>query len=226
MNNLDIRINEPCHENWNAMTPKEQGRFCGSCQKDVVDLTNMTDAELKAYFTNYSGSICGRFNTSQLSSETNVQYSYSSLSEISKKFIRAFALVFIMLVGVQKHSFSQEFVKGDVVYVGNKARIAKGFVYGSDGGVISNAHIQIWENGKRIKEVITDKNGNYSLNIKYGSYQVRVFKSGYQTKSLKISFANGQLFGDFELRKSKVIEERQIMGMIKMGKPMINHKPD
>jgi hypothetical protein len=27
---VQIHIPQPCHENWQHMTPKEQGRFCGS----------------------------------------------------------------------------------------------------------------------------------------------------------------------------------------------------
>ena len=34
-------IPEPCHEDWDAMTPEEKGRFCKVCEKSVVDLTAM-----------------------------------------------------------------------------------------------------------------------------------------------------------------------------------------
>ena len=35
-------IPEPCHENWNKMTPQEQGRHCAVCSKVVVDFTKKT----------------------------------------------------------------------------------------------------------------------------------------------------------------------------------------
>lgn len=64
---LKINIPEPCHENWDAMTPKDQGRFCGSCCKTVVDFTTMSDLEVQMYLINKSGEkICGRFNNTQL----------------------------------------------------------------------------------------------------------------------------------------------------------------
>lgn len=63
---LSIHIPTPCHENWDAMTPQQQGRFCQSCAKTVVDFTNMTDSEVLNYFAKASGNTCGRFMANQL----------------------------------------------------------------------------------------------------------------------------------------------------------------
>ena len=46
---LQLNIAEPCHENWQNMTTQEQGRFCGSCRKSVVDFTMMSDQEVLNY---------------------------------------------------------------------------------------------------------------------------------------------------------------------------------
>ena len=64
---FQLQIPEPCHEDWSKMTPVEQGRFCGSCQKAVVDFTGMSDMQLVAFFKKPStGSVCGRFYNDQL----------------------------------------------------------------------------------------------------------------------------------------------------------------
>jgi len=63
---LYINIQEPCHEDWNKMSTVQQGRFCGSCQKKVVDFTSKTDEEIISFFSNYNGSACGRFTDDQL----------------------------------------------------------------------------------------------------------------------------------------------------------------
>lgn len=64
---LNLTIAEPCHENWENMSPDAKGKFCGSCQKTVVDFTNMSDRQVAEFFKKPStGSVCGRFMTDQL----------------------------------------------------------------------------------------------------------------------------------------------------------------
>jgi hypothetical protein len=62
-----ITIPQPCHEDWNQMTPDETGRFCSSCAKSVVDFTGMKAIEIQDYFIKTQGqNVCGRFKTQQL----------------------------------------------------------------------------------------------------------------------------------------------------------------
>lgn len=61
-----IQIPEPCHENWNKMTPVDQGRYCSSCCKEVTDFSLMTDQEIINYLSKPSGNTCGRFAVDQL----------------------------------------------------------------------------------------------------------------------------------------------------------------
>ena len=73
---LQLSIPTPCHEDWDDMTPVQQarpddpfgrGKFCGSCQKQVVDFSNMSDRQVAEFFKKPStGSVCGRFMTDQL----------------------------------------------------------------------------------------------------------------------------------------------------------------
>ncbi|HEV7782273.1 MAG TPA: carboxypeptidase-like regulatory domain-containing protein [Chitinophagaceae bacterium] len=64
---IQLTIAEPCHENWDAMSPVDKGKFCGSCQKQVVDFSNMSDRQVAEFFKKPStGSVCGRFMTDQL----------------------------------------------------------------------------------------------------------------------------------------------------------------
>ncbi|MEO7984818.1 MAG: hypothetical protein ABI688_12130, partial [Bacteroidota bacterium] len=64
---IQLSIAEPCHENWDGMTTVEKGKFCGSCQKQVVDFSNLSDRQVAEFFKKPStGSVCGRFMTDQL----------------------------------------------------------------------------------------------------------------------------------------------------------------
>lgn len=61
-----LQIPTPCHEDWNKMTANEQGRYCDSCCKTVVDFQVMTDQQILNYFNTVQGKTCGRFSTDQL----------------------------------------------------------------------------------------------------------------------------------------------------------------
>lgn len=70
-NKYKITIPEPCQEDWNKMSPNENGRFCSSCAKNVVDFTTMLPDEIQHYFaTNKDNRICGKFRKSQLDTIT------------------------------------------------------------------------------------------------------------------------------------------------------------
>lgn len=67
---IQIKVPKPCHENWHSMTPKEQGRFCASCEKVVVDFSKMSDKELLHHLSKTAGQpVCGRFANDQLNRE-------------------------------------------------------------------------------------------------------------------------------------------------------------
>ncbi len=57
---------KPCLENWDEMTPTEQGRFCQKCSKEVVNFTHFTDKQIIQFFKNTNGEICSRTLKSQL----------------------------------------------------------------------------------------------------------------------------------------------------------------
>lgn len=63
----NLKIPEPCHENWNEMTPIQSDcRHCAACDRQIVDFSKKTDAEVLRYLQQNSGKICGRFNALQL----------------------------------------------------------------------------------------------------------------------------------------------------------------
>ncbi|MGB4776406.1 MAG: carboxypeptidase-like regulatory domain-containing protein [Daejeonella sp.] len=67
MQNIQLAIPEPCHENWNNMNPTEKGRFCNVCEKQVIDFSVMSDAQLLHYFSKIKDeNICGRAYPDQL----------------------------------------------------------------------------------------------------------------------------------------------------------------
>lgn len=96
---MQVDIAEPCHENWNQMSPTEKGAFCGKCQIDVVDFSNKTALEVKQILhENIGKHLCGRFKKVQLE-ELNSEYlvwENQSIHTFQSKFLLACVLVFGM----------------------------------------------------------------------------------------------------------------------------------
>lgn len=68
-NNLNVSIKTPCSENYNNFSPTKAGGFCISCEKEVIDFTNMKSEDIINYFKLKSAqNTCGRFNNVQLQS--------------------------------------------------------------------------------------------------------------------------------------------------------------
>ncbi|MBL7560593.1 energy transducer TonB [Olleya sp. YSTF-M6] len=68
-NYYSIKIPKPCHENWDTMSPQDKGRFCGSCNKTVIDFTKMDTYQIQDFLQeNKDKRICGHIKQTQLDS--------------------------------------------------------------------------------------------------------------------------------------------------------------
>lgn len=92
-----ISIPEPCHEDWNQMTPKDKGRFCDSCSKTVIDFTKMNTYEIQDFLSqNQENRICGHFKQTQLES---VHLHVPIQTLVSKSVHKLFLLALLITMG-------------------------------------------------------------------------------------------------------------------------------
>lgn len=63
---LSVSVPHPCQQSWDEMMPDGTGRFCSSCNKTVIDFTQLSDSQIISMLTDTSKSHCGRFKASQL----------------------------------------------------------------------------------------------------------------------------------------------------------------
>ena len=108
---INISIPKPCHENWEAMTPEDKGRFCSVCTKTVFDLTKATDKEIIEHL-NRDATTCGRFVSSQLNRDLIIT------KEKSSYWIIATATLFSFLGIGSQSAYSQ--VKQDTIQTDKK----------------------------------------------------------------------------------------------------------
>lgn len=96
-------ITNPCDNDWNEMSLVQDGRHCSSCNKNVVDFTNLSNEEIIQFFTsNKDKPICGRFKTNQIDTiriELQENLLYANISSWKK-----FLIIFLVCFGYQLFS--------------------------------------------------------------------------------------------------------------------------
>ncbi|MES2776225.1 MAG: carboxypeptidase-like regulatory domain-containing protein [Bacteroidota bacterium] len=196
MKPIQLTIAEPCHQNWNQMLPEEQGKFCLSCQKTVVDFSAMSDREVLNYFNTNTGNTCGRFNDNQLNKTLSVP---KERSMGKWKYFWQFLLpaVFAMHKAeaqktMGKPSFSQpQPIKpeppirmGMVAIpqqpVAEKNITVEGKIIDENGSPLAGAAIMV--NGTKYG-VASDATGNFSIQMK-NDQKLTINYIGYESKSL------------------------------------------
>ena len=77
MSKVKLTIPNPCHEDWNKMSPNDKGRFCDACNKTVIDFSGMNQEEVINYFLQLKKEsnepICGHIKKSHLATPRTFQ---------------------------------------------------------------------------------------------------------------------------------------------------------
>ncbi len=95
---MEIKIEKPCSENWEGMTPDDTGRFCSVCTKSVHDFTAKPKEELLQFLLCSTQSPCIRMLASQERfTPVEVQTTAQKILR-SGKAIPAAALALVMLL--------------------------------------------------------------------------------------------------------------------------------
>jgi len=103
---MKIVIDNPCHENWDAMTPNEKGAFCLACQKTVIDFSKKTVDEIKNFFVELpqTETVCGRFDETQLD-EINFETFFKQFTKWN--YFRKAAVIMFFIFGFSLFSNAQ-----------------------------------------------------------------------------------------------------------------------
>lgn len=202
---FQLQIPEPCHEDWNKMTPGDKGRFCDSCQKTVHDFTGMSDAQLIAFFKKPStGSVCGRFYNDQL--ERDFEIPRKRIPWL--RYFFQFAIP-VFLTGLKSYSQGKSFIKekndssvctninsGEIIVMGQRAiPVEKNEILGKvvDENGIGIPFATIIMKGTR-NGVACDSAGNFYLRIPGKQTPVSLVASsvGYETAELFVNDLSNQ----------------------------------
>jgi hypothetical protein len=56
-----IRIQSPCHADWESMRGNDRVRFCGDCKLNVFNLSELTRSQAEALINEHQGRLCVRY---------------------------------------------------------------------------------------------------------------------------------------------------------------------
>lgn len=109
------------------MQPEKEGRFCNSCNKTVIDFTEMTDSEVANYFNDTRlQNTCGRFTDAQLNSH-GTEAILDLITKISqtdwtfiKKTAAAILMCFAFAQGIQAQVSKDTIVVQSICYTVGK----------------------------------------------------------------------------------------------------------
>jgi hypothetical protein len=91
-----VRIDKPCTENWNEMTPTESGAYCQKCCKQVIDFTNQTNDQIQSDLRNSNGEeVCAKITKDQLSSLNWEFQQWQSSATVNVQRMSFYAFLFV-----------------------------------------------------------------------------------------------------------------------------------
>ena len=168
---IQITLPEPCHEDWDEMTPVERGRFCSRCQKTVIDFTKWTDEALLNFFLKDKNKTCGRFTTFQLDRNITVPpeppgmlYRIAIALGLTSIFTQ------IPYMANAQHRVSKHISATKKSQNANKKELSKpvsgikGTIIAQDARYIAGAQISLYDDkGILINIVKSDVNGCYTI---------------------------------------------------------------
>lgn len=214
---ISINIPEPCHEEWNKMTPKDKGRHCAACNKTVVDFTQQSDEQIIKSLES-KGNLCGRFKTQQL--DRDIVFAHKEKNNYWS--IAASGLFAFMAIGNQ-NAYAQgepKPVKADtLVRPMVKGKVATSvldqqLIYGTVTDVDDKTPlpgVNILIKGTN-KGVTSDFDGNYTIKVKKGDILIYSY-IGYKTHEIKVGTTN-QINVQFEYTDLEMLGEVVVGGMV------------
>ena len=190
MKKIQLSIPEPCHQNWDGMTPTQHGRYCNACAKEVIDFSNMSDSDVLNYFLKEKNdTICGRAFPDQL--DRNIYAASQKKKYWQWQYILT-AFLFFMKPAKTKAQGAVVYITADTASKGNplKEKVSNikkitinGIIKDEKGIPVPFASIKIkgTNKGSSAKE-----NGSFSLEVDSLAVSLQVSAVGYVTKQVSI----------------------------------------
>lgn len=193
-----IRIDNPCSENWEQMLESENGKFCQHCSKNVIDFTTLTDKQIIDIVSKSSGRSCGRLTNNQLNRTIydKQEVAYPTLfSKIAASFLLfglsqsadGYAAKTNSLIAIEFPNAIEKLQTNEKKTItGDSTRVVKGRVLDANtneaiyGAVVSVENLTI--------KTVTDSEGFFKFNVPLDTLIVHVKISAVGYNEQEINF--------------------------------------
>lgn len=170
MKKYTVSIATPCKASMQNMTPVIGGRFCNSCQKQVVDFSNLSDQQIIDYLKTHDH-VCGSFLPSQLNR--------GLVEQPRRRWLPAALLAGMLALVLPETGKAQQQIKGIVVNTSGHIPIPGATVYLLD------------KHGNPMKTATMSKeDGSFTLEIPAGfdrGVKLQVSLLGFEKTTIHIS---------------------------------------
>jgi hypothetical protein len=214
MKKYTIRIHQPCTVNWNEMTPTPEGKHCASCNRVVLDFSNMSDAQVMQVLTTHAGQkICGNFNHTQVNRPL-----YQPLHRQKKLWP---AIAAMLLAGVfqvmsqqgyaQQENFMQKQPRSILFAKGEKSVTNTNTEPSKDSLITYTIQIKAQENKQPIPGVVVtiEQIGEYTTNGEgVISFSIAIEKI---PKEVSVTlYAAGYKYQHIQIKRTRILHSRSI----------------
>ncbi len=210
-------ISSPCSEDWNQMSPTQQGCYCDKCELEVVDFTEHKADAIVAYLDNANGRVCGRIAVKPIN---YLAYAGALSSLLFSGFTnQAFGQGDMKVKGkmvVQDDSLSSDNTvneNGDSVSM-NETRKHIGIVVDQSDEPVPFA--KIWVNG--IPTALTDVVGRFELELTPSDYAkqltIQIVSRVESQDTINVTYYHGQVPSESTYVFQKTEEIPMMLGVI------------
>lgn len=225
---LILEIPKPCNENRAEMTPMGLGRFCMHCQKTVIDITNMSDAQVLQLFQKNTDTHCIRAFASQLNRPISIP------AQEPTRFYRiavALGLTLVMASAADTYArprqplVEQNYLlnERDTTKKGDscaKDLIIWGIILDETNNIFPGAFVSLIQNGKVKSVVITKDDGSFELTVVNDKNKIEL--ESFKIVASSTGYEDNEIFLNHEL-VDKGIEIKMKVHAVSLGE--VHFKP-
>jgi hypothetical protein len=216
---IKLTIPEPCHENWNNMTPTEKGKHCAVCDKEVFDMTGIPEKEVAEKISQIeSGNVCARIPNAYL--DKKIELHAAAMGKYGKMGAAGAlitAVAFTPMISIPDSDLSA-ITEKNTLQISNPSIQMNGTIVNEKGEIIPGVRVIIEQNNHKAFTTSL-ANGRFvfhldSQKITNGKAILKLEKVGFESIEREISINGNMENGKFVLNSIEIVKELKMVSFI------------